>query len=231
MTSHDDGGDDDDGDNDDDWTDLPFVAKLSLAPGGLGLVALRLDTVWTWGSGSLRSYVSWPRWVRNAFWSKDLVFSTKSHWFSMRYHEIFRSKQVLQDPHFHTEPLISCYDSYLWDRWFCIETCLFPQCSRAWCCRECLGSGAVMCSQRSLGLTASAAQLKPKDLCAYMSKISGNSRHGYTMVYNIMQPIYDNDTMASEQKGDVYNPMKRWTTLISNPTNCQIGRCCRSQCF
>ena len=79
----------------------------------------------------------------------------------MRYHEIFRSKQVLQDPHFHTEPLISCYDSSLWDRWFGIETCLFPQCSHAWCCRECLGSGAVMCSQRSLGLTASAAQLKP----------------------------------------------------------------------
>ena len=47
-----------------------------------------------------------------------------------------------------------------------------------------------------------------QDLCAYTSKMSGNSRHGYTMVYNIMQPIYDNDTMASEQKGDVYNPMK-----------------------
>ena len=41
MSSHDYGGDDDDGDNDDDWTDLPFFAKLSLTPGGLGLVALR----------------------------------------------------------------------------------------------------------------------------------------------------------------------------------------------
>ena len=210
MSSHDYGGDDDDGDNDDDWTNLPFFAKLSLTPGGRGLVALRLDTVWTWGSGSLRSSVSWPRWVKCILEQGPCVFDK----IPLVLHEISWDLQVEASAAGSTFSYRT-FDLVLWFKfmrsmvrhWDVSLSHSFPNAAAlgvAGSVWAVVLSCAASAAGRSLGLTASAAQLKPKDLCAYMSKISGNSRHGYTMVYNIMQPIYDNDTMASEQKGDVY---------------------------
>lgn len=94
--------------------------------------------------------------MRNAFWSKDLVFSTKSHWFSMISWDLQveagaagSTCSIIFIPNLWSRAMIfmrSMIDGSALRR---VSFPFFPQCSRAWCCRECLGSGGLMCSQRS----------------------------------------------------------------------------------